>query len=156
MSRSGRRPGSSGGGRRRGPGDVSDRTFRFLSRAAIEALHRETLAEHGGLEGIRDEGLLESAIARPRQRAGYEPEATEVDLAASLGFGLSRNHPFHDGNKRIALIVAFAFLELNGRRVVAGEAEAFDAFMRLAAGEPDEAGLARWIAANSRAGRSRR
>lgn len=126
--------------------------IRFLSRAAIEALQRELLAEHGGLEGVRDAGLLDSPLARCRDRAGYDPAATLADLAASLAFGLSRNHPFHDGNKRIALVASFAFAELNRLRIVATEREAYEAFMRLASGEWGEPEMAAWFRDRSKAG----
>ena len=117
----------------------------FVSKAAVEALHRESLAEHGGLDGIRDEGLLDSALARCVNRAAYEPGSTVAQLAAALAFGLAKNHPFNDGNKRIALIASFLFVELNGSRVVASEADAYDAIYRLAAGEIGEQGLAAWF-----------
>jgi len=124
---------------------AAPRLTSFVSRAAVEALHRESLAEHGGLDGIRDEGLLESALARCVNRAAYEPDSTIAQLAAALAFGLARNHPFNDGNKRIALIASFLFVELNGSRVVASEADAYDAIYRLAAGEIGEQGLAAWF-----------
>jgi death-on-curing protein len=124
------------------------RQLRHVSRAAVEALHRESLAEHGGLEGIRDEGLLESALARCRNRAVYEPDSSLAELAASLAFGLAKNHPFNDGNKRIALIASFLFVELNGYRVSATESEAYAAIYGLAAGELSEADLSEWLAAH--------
>jgi death-on-curing protein len=118
---------------------------RFLSREAVVALHRESLAEHGGLDGIRDDGLLDSALHRCTQRAFYEPDASITDLAAALAFGLSRNHPFNDGNKRIALVACFAFLELNGRSVAVPEVEAYEVFMALASGDLAEQELADWL-----------
>jgi death-on-curing protein len=126
-----------------------------MSRAAVEAMQRELLAEHGGLEGLRDEGLLDSALARCRDRAGYEPAATVTDLSATLAFGLSRNHPFHDGNKRIALVASVTFAELNGLRIVASESEAYEAFMRLASGDWGEPELAAWFRDHAKTGRSR-
>ena len=120
--------------------------IRFLSREAVVALQRESLSEHGGLDGIRDEGLLQSALHRCEQRAHYEPDASLAVLAASLAFGLARNHPFNDGNKRIALVASFAFLEINGRSVTAPEVEVYEIFMALAAGELTEDQLADWFA----------
>ena len=119
--------------------------IRFLSRESVVALQRESLSEHGGLDGIRDEGLLQSALHRCEQCAHYEPDASLAVLAASLAFGLARNHPFNDGNKRIALVASFAFLEINGRSVTAPEVEAYEIFMALAAGELTEEQLADWF-----------
>lgn len=119
--------------------------IRFLSRESVVALQRESLSEHGGLDGIRDEGLLQSALHRCAQRSHYEPDASLAVLAASLAFGLARNHPFNDGNKRIALVASFAFLEINGRSVTAPEIEVYEIFMALAAGELTEEQLADWF-----------
>ena len=119
--------------------------IRVLSRESVVALQRESLSEHGGLDGIRDEGLLQSALHRCEQRAHYEPDASLAVLAASLAFGLARNHPFNDGNKRIALVASFAFLEINGRSVTAPEVEVYEIFMALAAGELTEEQLADWF-----------
>ncbi len=126
-----------------------------LSRAAIEALHHESLAEHGGLDGLRDEGLLESALGRYINKAMYEPDSSLAELAAALAFGLARNHAFNDGNKRIALIASFTFLELNGVRVTATEAEAYEAVYGLAAGQLSETDMAAWFAAHSKSRRLR-
>lgn len=110
----------------------------------------ELLAEHGGLAGLRDEGLLESALARPRNLLAYgSPSLSE--LAAAYGFGLARNHPFLDGNKRIALATMGVFLDVNGYELTAPQVEAVTVIMRLAAGELKESQLAAWIAANMRA-----
>lgn len=122
----------------------------FLSRAAVEALHRESLAEHGGLDGLRDEGLLESVLGRCRNKAAYEPESTPIQLAASLAFGLAKNRAFHEGNKRIALIASFTFLALNRIRVIASEKDAYDAIYALAAGRMSEDDLASWFARNTK------
>jgi death-on-curing protein len=126
-----------------------------LSRSAVEALNHESLAEHGGLDGVRDEGLLESALGRCVNKAMYEPDASIAELAAALAFGLAKNHPFNDGNKRIALIASFAFLELNGARLTATEAEAYEAIYGLAAGEVSEREMAAWFAAHSKPRRAR-
>ncbi|MGB5830810.1 MAG: type II toxin-antitoxin system death-on-curing family toxin [Thiohalocapsa sp.] len=111
----------------------------------IRAIHQTLLAEHGGLPGVRDETLLESALARPQQRAAYEHAASIFDLAASYSYGLARNHPFIDGNKRVALTVAAVFLELNGYSLDATEAQAVVMYQQLAAGTLTEEALAAWI-----------
>lgn len=112
-------------------------------RAAI-AFHAEQIAQFGGQPGIRDLGLLDSAMHRPRNRAAYG-KATVFDLAAAYAFGIARNHPFIDGNKRTALVCCFTFLELNGRTVAAPEADTVVAFMALAAGKLSEHDLAAWL-----------
>lgn len=119
--------------------------IRFLSREAVVALHRESLAEHGGLDGIRDEALLQSGLNRCSQRAHDEPDASLTDLAAALAFGLAHNHPFHDGNNRIALVAPLVFLEMNGCSVAAPEVEAYEVSMALAAGNLTERELADWF-----------
>jgi death-on-curing protein len=120
--------------------------IRFLSPRAVGVLHRESLAEHGGIDGVRDEGLLQSALHRCVNKAAYEPDSTIPELAASLAYGLAMNHPFNDGNKRIAMIASFAFLEMNGMRMQASELDAYEVFMDLAAGRLTEAELAKWLA----------
>jgi death-on-curing protein len=119
---------------------------RFLSPRAVCVLHRESLAEHGGIDGVRDEGLLQSALHRCVNKAAYEPDSTIPELAASLAYGLAMNHPFNDGNKRIAMIASFAFLEMNVMRMQASELDAYEVFMDLAAGRLTEAELAKWLA----------
>lgn len=118
---------------------------RWIPRRALELLHDESLAEHGGSPGLRDENLLESALARPRNLFVYENVTDLARLAASYGFGLARNHAFIDGNKRAALIGIGLFLSLNGLRLTAPQTEVYDIIMRLAASEVDEAALADWI-----------
>jgi len=115
----------------------------------VIAVHQMLIAEHGGSLGIRDEGLLESALTRPRQVFFYEAEATIFDLAASYGFGLAKNHPFIDGNKRAALSIAAIFLEINGYTFDAPEPEAVVVFEKLAAGDLSEKELAKWFSGNS-------
>lgn len=106
--------------------------------------HREQLAEHGGGEGVRDSAMLESAMARPQNLAAYgDPDAAE--LAAAYAFGIARNHPFVDGNKRTAAVISETFLMLNGRGLTATDAELVVAFLALAAGELGEAELADWF-----------
>lgn len=111
-------------------------------------MHREQIAEHGGNLGIRDAGLLSSALSRPQNRAAYE-EPSVFDLAAAYAFGVIRNHPFVDGNKRVGFLSAYVFLDLNGWELNASEAEAVVAIMALAADEMDEAGFADWLKDNS-------
>lgn len=109
-----------------------------------EAAHAEQLAEHGGGEGIRDAGLLASALARPQNLAAYgEPDAAA--LAAAYAFGIARNHPFVDGNKRTAAVVSETFLALNGYALSASDAELVVAFVALAAGDLTEDELADWF-----------
>jgi death on curing protein len=109
-----------------------------------EAAHREQLVEHGGADGVRDAGLLESAMARPQQLAAYgSPDVAA--LAAAYAFGIARNHPFVDGNKRTAAVVSETFLMLNGLRLEASDAELVVAFLALAAGELSEEELADWF-----------
>jgi death-on-curing protein len=120
----------------------------WLDRRDVEAFHAMQIAEFGGLAGLRDAGSLESALARPRNLAAYK-KPTEFELAAAYAFGIARNHPFVDGNKRAALVTAFVFLELNGWEVKAPEAEAVVVFLDLAAGKTSQADLAKWLAARS-------
>ena len=115
----------------------------------VLAIHDEQLAEHGGQAGVRDRGLLESALARPRNQFACG-ESSLPRLAASYAFGISRNHPFLDGNKRTSLVVAELFLDLNGLDLTASDEACVTTFLRLAAGELGEDDLARWIEANSR------
>jgi death-on-curing protein len=122
---------------------------RWLTRAMVVALHDESLALFGGMPGIRDEGMLESALARPRNRLAYEPGVEQSRLAAAYGFGLARNHPFLDGNKRIAVLAVAVFLSLNGRRFDPDETDEVRTVLALAAGELDEDALARWIEENT-------
>ena len=116
----------------------------WLSEALIVAVHEEQLAEHGGPGGIRDPGLLASAVARPQQKATYgDPDA--ADLAASYAFGLARNHPFIDGNKRTAFVALEVFMFLNGFELTASDESCVLTILNLAAGETDEIALANWI-----------
>lgn len=111
----------------------------------VLAVHQMLLAEHGGLPGVREQTLLDSALARPQPKLAYEDDISIFELAASYSYGLARNHPFIDGNKRISLTVAAVFLELNGYSLNATEAEAVLIFQRLAAGTLSESELANWI-----------
>lgn len=116
----------------------------WIDRRALELLHGESLREHGGAEGLRDGGLLESALARPVNLALYgSPDVFE--LAASYGVGLAKNHPFVDGNKRAAFLSIGLFLFLNGRRLVSSQADATLTMLAVAAGDIDEPTLAQWL-----------
>lgn len=119
-------------------------SWRWLDKQALLLLHGESLAEHGGAAGMRDEGLLDSALARAQNLAVYgDPDV--ADLAAACGSGISQNHPFVDGNKRAAFLSVGLFLALNGYRLGATQAEATIAVLALAAGELDEAEFAGWL-----------
>jgi death on curing protein len=113
--------------------------------------HDLELAAHGGASGIRDQGMLESALARPRNVWVYSEQPPRwAALAAAYAFGISSNHPFVDGNKRTALVVSFAFLEANGIAVTASQEDAYRTILALAAGEITEAELAEWFERNTR------
>ncbi len=111
--------------------------------------HSRQLAEHGGSDGIRDETLLDSALAKPRNVFAYEESVGLPRLAASYAFGIAKNHPFVDGNKRTALVVAEGFLRFNGLKVVAPPEEKYLTFLGLAEGSVSEADLAVWFAAHA-------
>ena len=121
----------------------------WLRLEAILAAHDEQLAEHGGGAGIRDQGLLESALARPLNVRAYG-ESSLARLAAAYAFGIAKNHPFVDGNKRAALVAAELFLAVNGFDLIADDVEVVKVFLALAAGEVSEEELAAWIDRNSR------
>lgn len=118
--------------------------WRWVPLNAVFAIHDERLAEHGGLDGIRDMGAIDSAIARPQHLAAYgQPDAAE--LAAAYAYGLARNHGFSDGNKRIAWMVANVFLDLNGYEIEFTAADAYAVATGLAAGSVSEKQLAAWF-----------
>ena len=119
----------------------------WVAIEVAQAAHLEQLAEHGGAAGVRDARLLESAMARSRNLVAYgEPDAAQ--LAAAYAFGIARNHPFADGNKRTAAVVSETFLVLNGYQLVASDAELVVAFLSLAAGELTEEEMADWFRTN--------
>ena len=122
----------------------------WADRHALELLHSESIAEHGGADGLRDEGLFESALARPRNLFAYEGVMDHARLAASYAFGLARNHAFVDGNKRIAFIAAGLYLRVNGQRLVADQAEATLIMLSVASGAFSETELAEWIRRNKK------
>lgn len=122
-------------------------TWRWLLEGAVIAMHSEQMAEHGGSPGIRDANLLSSALARPQNQAAYG-EPSVFDLAAAYAFGIIRNHPFVDGNKRTGFLASYVFLELNGWELTASEADAVTVVMALANGETDEPGFSTWLKSN--------
>lgn len=117
----------------------------WIDRRALLLLHAEAVAEHGGLSGLRDLGLLESALARPRNLYGYDPSADIAQLAAAYGFGLVRNHPFIDGNKRIGFIVTDLFLRINGPHLVAEQIDQIRTMLSLAASQLSEEEFGVWV-----------
>ncbi|HKA41743.1 MAG TPA: type II toxin-antitoxin system death-on-curing family toxin [Burkholderiales bacterium] len=118
----------------------------WLKKALVLAIHERQLAEHGGTGGVRDEGLLESALARPQQLHAYGDPAPDLsDLAAALAFGLTRNHPFLDGNKRTAAVACETFLELNGATLPASDPELYPLYVVLAEGKLRERDFAAWL-----------
>ena len=121
----------------------------WLSEALIYAIHEEQLAEHGGATGIRDAGLLASALARPKNLLGYETHVDVAMLAASYAYGIAKNHPFVDGNKRTAFVALELFLVLNGWVLLADDAQAVLMMLALAASEMDELELIIWIRQHS-------
>ncbi len=119
--------------------------MRFLNNAMVRAIHSDLIQRYGGSYGVRDNGLMESALARPQQLAHYQPDATLAQLAAVLGWGLLKNHAFIDGNKRIGLAAMVTFLKLNGYRLTCSEAEETAMTLRAAASELSEAEWIAWV-----------
>lgn len=118
----------------------------WLLEETVRAVHSRQISEHGGKSGVRDEGLLLSALARPQNLAAYgDPPPDLAALAASYAFGIARNHPFIDGNKRVALVAARTFLLINGADLVATQEEKYATFLSLADGRLTEEELAGWI-----------
>lgn len=118
----------------------------WISREAAIAMHRRQLAEHGGLDGIRDSAMLDSALARPRNVYAYSDKPPDLaQLAAAYAFGIARNHPFIDGNKRAAYVVARTFLLRNGMDLTVEYAEQYRMFLALGEGSVTEDALAQWI-----------
>lgn len=124
----------------------------WIEKALALAIHDRQLAEHGGGSGVRDEGMLDSALARPQQRHAYgEPPPDLAELAAALAFGLARNHPFVDGNKRTAHVCYRVFIALNDGELIASEEDKYIAMLQLAEGSLDEAAFAAWLRPRLRA-----
>ena len=121
---------------------------KWISKKALRLLHEESLAEFGGARGLREEGLPDSALARPQNAYAYKSGSTLADLAASYGFGIAKNHAFVDGNKRAAFLSIGLFLMIYGHRLVADQADAIGTMLGVASGNVGEAALAAWIAAN--------
>lgn len=122
--------------------------WHWIDETVVHAVHEAQLAEHGGPAGVRDIGLLASALARPQQFVAYGvPD--HADLAACYGFAIARNHPFVDGNKRTAFVCIELFLNLNGYVLTAGDTDCVTRMLALASGELSESDLARWIRDNS-------
>ena len=122
----------------------------WISRRALLYLHSASLTTFGGSTGIRDEGLLDSALARPQNRFLYSRESDLSELAASYGFGIAKNHPFIDGNKRAAFHSVGLFLSINGHQLIADQLDAIQTMLNLAAGNLNEEQFAAWIRANTK------
>lgn len=131
-----------------------DREPDWIGLDLAHAIHARQLSEHGGTPGVRDEGMLESALSRPRQLLAYGGESVDMlALAAAYAFGIARNHPFVDGNKRTAYVVCRTFLVLNGWDIAGSLADRYRVVMDMAAGEIDEADFAEWLRGTARPNR---
>lgn len=117
----------------------------WLTRSVVEALHADQIREHGGKPGVRDVALLDSALARPQRTWEYDQDADIAALAAEYGFGLAKNHPFADGNKRIAFVATNVFLLINGYEIDAPEPDVVNIMVRLADGRLTRSRFAQWI-----------
>jgi death-on-curing protein len=120
-----------------------------LSRTVVDAIHTDQVREHGGLPGVRDEHLLESALARPQQKWHYADRTDMPTLAAAYAFGLIQNHPYRDGNKRIGFLAVVTFLGITGHDFSATDTDVVSEFLALADGSISEEGLANWIRQHS-------
>jgi len=120
-----------------------------LSRTVVDAIHTDQVREHGGLPGVRDEHLLESALARPQQKWHYADRTDMPTLAAAYAFGLVQNHPYRDGNKRIGFLAVVTFLGITGHDFSATDTDVVSEFLALADGSISEEGLANWIRQHS-------
>jgi death on curing protein len=128
----------------------------WVADSIVYAIHEAQLAEHGGIAGIRDEGLLSSALARPHNLEAYGDDPDAASLAAAYAFGIARNHPFFDGNKRTAFVVMELFLNLNGWKLTADDVACISTMQSLAAGELSEKDLAAWLREHMKRGKSER
>jgi death-on-curing protein len=118
----------------------------WVEKSVVLAIHDEQLAEHGGADGVRDEGALDSALARPQQLVAYgEGDPDIIDMAATLAFGIACNHAFVDGNKRVSSVVTELFLEMNGYELTASDAEVVQTWVALAGHKMTEAEMALWL-----------
>jgi death-on-curing protein len=118
---------------------------KWLARVVVDAIHADQVREHGGLSGVRDENALESALGRPRQKHADDTGIDLAGLAAAYAFGVARNHPYRDGNKRIAFLALVTFLGINGKEFDVAEEDVVATMLALAEGSVTEAQLARWI-----------
>lgn len=123
---------------------------RWLSRTVVDAIHADQLRQHGGLRGVRDDNVLESALARPQQQWAYDAEPDVALLAAAYAFGLVRNHPYRDGNKRIGFLALVTFLGINDHELEATDEDVVTTMLALADGSLTEAQLVQWIRARLR------
>lgn len=123
--------------------------IKWVAKSVVLAIHEQQIAEHGGTQGVRDMGLLESALSRPQNLAAYGAPDTAA-MAAAYAFGVARNHPFLDGNKRTSYVTARLFLRLNGLEVTADEATRLQTWLSLGAGDLTEDALAEWLRSNTR------
>lgn len=124
------------------------KTPHWISARALPLLHAESLAEHGGLAGLRDENALRSALGRPENYFPYESNCGISRLAAAYGFGLIKNHPFNDGNKRAGYLAILLFLDLNGFELRVEQVDAIQTILKVAAGRMPESELTEWIRAH--------
>ncbi len=134
---------------------MSRKTPIWVDERDVVAIHESLLAQHGGVAGLRDRGLLESALARPRQHYTYAERVGIIEMAALYTTGIVKNHPFVDGNKRAGFLAGVMFLELNGFNFSASEEDVIQTVLALAASELDETGYAEWLRANTKRARSR-
>ncbi|MFA7332009.1 MAG: type II toxin-antitoxin system death-on-curing family toxin [Candidatus Delongbacteria bacterium] len=121
----------------------------WIPRLVIDAIHVDQIREHGGLAGIRDTDLLESALARPKQKWAYDQNTDLAALAAAYCFGIAKNHPFQDGNKRVGLLALIIFLGLNDQTFLCGDESVVTTIIGLASGQISEEALSAWIRANA-------
>lgn len=122
---------------------------RWLTSSIVLGIHADQISKHGGSGGLRDRGLLESALERPRNRRHYQPDSDLPELAASYGFGIARNHPFIDGNKRVAFQAMYVFLGLNGLRIESREEGVVSLMLSVASGDTDEFQITSWLRENT-------
>ena len=121
---------------------------KWLTRAMVDVFQIDLIRQHGGSPGVRDGGLIDSALARPLNRFAYETDVDVIDLAASYAVGLAKNHGYIDGNKRVAFMAMYVFLRINGIRLVAPEPDAVRVMLDVATGALDERTLAAWLREN--------
>ena len=122
---------------------------KWLNKKIAEAIHLDQIKQHGGSLGIRDEGLLESALDRPKNTWHYNPKSTIFELASSLGLGIAKNHPFIDGNKRTSFLLMYVFLAANGFKIETSENDVVQVMLKVADGSMKETELAIWLEKNT-------